>query len=88
MISIINRIRSFLSSKDRNLVRFNLFLLINLIIVLTMELVGTYVAYVFLTQGLLVLAYILVSSFIETNNNISSRIKNRAINSILKLFKE
>ena len=88
MISIINRIRSFVSSKDRNLVRFNLFLLINLIIVLTMELVGAYVAYVFLTQGLLVLAYILVSSFIETNNNISSRIKNRAINSILKLFKE
>ena len=88
MISIINRIRSFISSKDRNLVRFNLFLLINLIIVLTMELVGAYVAYVFLTQGLLVLAYILVSSFIETNNNISSRIKNRAINSILKLFKE
>jgi hypothetical protein len=88
MISIINRIRSFLSSKNPNLLRFNIFLLINLAIVLTMELAGIYVAYVFLTQGLLVLTYILVSSIVETNNSISSRIKNKVIDSILKLFKE
>lgn len=87
-MSIINKIRSFISSKDPNLVRFNAFLLINLIIVLGMELADVYATYVFLTQGLLVLTYILVSSIIETNNSISSRIKSKAIYSILKLFKE
>lgn len=88
MISIINRIRSFISSKNPSLVRFYVFLLINLIVMIAMELAGVYVTYVFLTQGLLVLAYILVSSIVETNNSISSRIKSKAIKSILRLFRE